>query len=328
MQNTEKTSLIRNASLFSKLRDQEIETVAHYSRYYSFASGQAVFNEGSVCEELYIIKSGEVVISKPAGDGKVLDIARFVEGESFGELGLLDSKPRNETATATADGTEVLIFPERGVRFRELLARHPAVFAQFLHKLLAIMAGRIRSTNTLISERSPLIQDLKRQLLSDELTGLYNRTFLDEELDSLLPGYGPQTSFLMIKPDQFKTINDTYGHDAGDQTLKLLASTLRRILRETDVGVRYRGNELAAVLPGAPIPEALPIAETIRREVSAIDISHLTGGAKLTVTVSIGVALFPTDAAASKQLVEKAFESMFKAREEGGDRIRVAGGGK
>ncbi len=326
MVDVEKVSLLKNVSLFSKLKDHELETVARYSGYRSFPQGESIFHEGNVAEELYIIRSGEVVISKRAGEddeSKVVDIARFVEGDYFGELGMLDSKPRNETATATRD-TTLLIFPDRSVKFRDLIVEQPAVFAQILHKLLAIVAGRIRTTNNLVSEKSPWMQDLRRQLLGDELTGLYNRLFLDEELAALLPGYGAETSLLMIKPDNFKLINDTYGHDAGDRVLKQLAEAIRTSLRPGDVPVRYRGNEIGAVLPGTPTEKAAAIAEALRLVVPTMDIAGATGGNKIVVTVSIGLATYPRHADNHKRLVELAFEKMFQAREEGGDRVSVA----
>lgn len=327
MADTEKLALLKNVSVFSKLKDEELETVARYSGYSSFSDGETIFHEGSILEELYIIRRGEVVISKRTGGGedqKSVDIARFVEGDCFGELGMLDSKPRNEAAIATKE-TTLLIFPDRTVKFRDLIERHPAVFAQILHKLLALVAGRIRSTNDLVSEKSPWIQNLRRQLLSDELTGLYNRLFLDEELVTLLPGYGAETSLLMIKPDNFKLINDTYGHEAGDRVLKQLAERIRSNLRSADIPVRYRGNEIGAVLPGTAGNGAVEVADRIRASVAAMDISDAIGGATLVVTVSIGIACYPRHAEEAKRLVELAFERMFQAREEGGDRVRLQG---
>ncbi len=324
MADSEKVSLLKNVSLFSKLKDHELETVARYSGYHSFSEGASIFREGSVREELYIIRSGEVVISKRAGDeAKLVDIARFVEGDCFGELGMLDSKPRNESAVATRD-TTLLIFPDRAVRFRDLIAEEPAVFAQILYKLLAIIAGRIRTTNNLVSEKSPWMQDLRRQLLGDELTGLYNRLFLDEELATLLPGYGAQTSLLMIKPDNFKLINDTYGHEAGDQVLRQLAETISSSLRPGDIPVRYRGNEIGALLPGTSTEVALKVAEAVRGVVPTMDISAATGGERVAVTVSVGIATYPIHADGHKRLVDLAFEKMFEARERGGDRVHVA----
>lgn len=315
-----KTELLKNVSLFSKLGPDEIDIVAAHSAYYRYPKGEVVFKEGSIHDELYIIKSGEVVISKNTESGRTVDLARYVAGECFGELAMLDSKPRTATATAVED-TTLLVFPERNVSFEDLLHRHPKVFAQILHKLLAIIAGRIRSTNALISEKSPWVQALRRQLLSDELTGLFNRTFLEEDFAQLLPGYGEETSVLMVKPDNFKIINDTYGHEAGDGVLKLLAETVGSSLRSQDLAVRYRGNELAVVLPGTGVSAAAERAERLRERIASLDISQIVGGDSISLTASIGIASFPHDAQEPKGLIERAFSTMWEAREAGGNRV-------
>src|SRR5208337_1651084 len=99
----------------------------------------------------------------------------------------------------------------------------------------------------LISEKAPWIEDLKRQLLRDKLSGLYNRAYLEEELPRLVAA-GRPVSLLVVKPDNFKTINDTCGHEAGDKTLVLIAEALKSCLTEGDLGIRYRGDEYCAVL--------------------------------------------------------------------------------
>jgi len=276
---------------------------------------------------LYILSRGEVVVSKKTEQGHSIDLARFIPGDCFGELSILDGKPRTGTAVAAADST-LLVFPERSLSFRGLLERHPAIFAQILHKLLAIVAGRIRSTNALISERSPWVQQLRRQLLSDELTGLYNRTFLDEDFKEQLAQYGDSTCVLMIKPDNFKAINDTYGHEAGDAVLKLLASTIKSELRDSDIAVRYRGNEVAVILPDTVAPTALSIADKIREAIHQIDTAPVLDGNRISVTGSVGIALYPDNSTDSAELVERAFARMWEAREAGGNRVADIVSGK
>ncbi len=315
----EKTDLLKNVSLFSKLGATELAVVAEYSEYYDYQEGEVVFEEGTTRGELYILSRGEIVISKLTDQGKSVDVARYIAGDCFGELSILDAKPRTGTATATSP-TTLLIFPQRSLSFGELLERHPAVFAQILHKLVAIIAGRIRSTNLLISERSPWVEQLRRQLLSDELTGLYNRTFLDEDLKQLLPGYGGQSCVLMVKPDNFKLINDTYGHEAGDEVLKLLANTVKGAIRNSDIAVRYRGNEISVILPGTDPETAYDIGEGIRNAIRQMDTGTALEGKRIPVTGSVGIAVYPQDSSDSAVLVELAFARMWEVREAGGNR--------
>ncbi len=319
----EKIQLLRNASLFSKLREAELEIVAAYSEYYDFKQGQTVFSEGSNAEVLYIIKEGEVFVSRENQSRGVIDLARYISNESFGELSLLTSKSRTATAIAEKD-TTLLIFPMEGVNFKDVLEKHPEISARILHKFLAIIAGRIRNTNKLISEKTPWIRDLRRQLFSDKLTGLYNRTFIEEDFAAFLPQYGEFTSLIMLKPDNFKEINDNFGHDVGDKVLRLLAIFLQSILREDDMGVRYRGDEFAAILPNTNTEEALAIADDIRSTIMEMDISNATNGELDKISVSIGVSTYPFHASDNIMLADRAHEKMFEAREKGGNRVLSA----
>ena len=319
----EKIQLLRNVSLFSKLREAELEIVASYSDYYAFKQGDTIFSEGSNAEGLYIIKKGKVLVSKEKTNKGSIDLARYISNDSFGELSLLTSKSRTATATAEKD-TILLIFPMEGVSFTDILEKHPYISARILHKFLAIIAGRIRNTNNLISEKTPWIRDLRRQLFSDKLTGLWNRTFIEQDFASLLPQYGESTSLIMIKPDNFKEINDNYGHDAGDKVLRLLAIFLQSILRDEDIGVRYRGDEFAAVLPDTDTDEALKIADDLQSALTDMNISDATNGELSTITVSIGIATYPYHAGDHIMLADRAHEKMFEARENGGNRILSA----
>lgn len=181
---TGKLALLGKAGLFSQLREAELRTISRYSGYRSFERGELVFPEGSHREELYLIKEGTVVIRRRAesesGSAEGQDIARFVAGEVFGEMDLLDTAPRSASAIAEERAT-LLVFPDK-VPFQELLETHPYVFARILRKLLGEIAGRIRAIDKLVSEKSPWIEELKRQLLRDKLSGLYNRAYLEEEL--------------------------------------------------------------------------------------------------------------------------------------------------
>jgi diguanylate cyclase (GGDEF)-like protein len=320
----EKLALLGRAELFSTLDEEEIAIIARYSGYHSFDAGQVIFSEGSQVEELYLIKSGTVVIRKKTEGGEDNDIARFLEGELFGEMDLLDTTPRDASAIAETP-TNLLIFPRRGLLFPNILERHPNIFARILQKLLGVVAGRIRATDRLISEKTPWIQELKRQLLRDKLTSLHNKAYLEEELPRILAKI-PQTSFLVVKPDNFKTINDVHGHDAGDKALVLIAETLKSGLKDADIAVRYRGDEFCIILNGRPCNEAVRIAADLLVVYKGIDVTPLIHGERLTLTASIGVSSFPDLARDAASLVSNAFEAMMEARNSGGDGFRVRGG--
>jgi diguanylate cyclase (GGDEF)-like protein len=316
-------SLLRNAGLFSTLSESELGFIARYSRYRDFRADQTVFEEGGHVEELYLIKEGAVLIRKKSEDGTQQDIARFIGGEVFGEMDLLDASPRSASAIAESDST-LLVFPGGGLLFPDILARHPDVFAHILQKLLGVIAGRIRATDRLISENVPWVSELKKQLLRDKLTSLHNKAFLDQELGEILEVH-PATGMLAVKPDNFKTVNDTYGHDAGDAALALIADTLKSTLKGKDIGVRYRGDEFCVVLPGKSEAEAARAARGRLDALKGIDLSGVTRGNRLTITASIGVSAHPAETGDPARLVALALERMLEARALGGDRVNGGG---
>ncbi|MBI2472373.1 MAG: EAL domain-containing protein [Planctomycetes bacterium] len=158
----------------------------------------------------------------------------------------------------------------------------------------------------------------------DPLTDLLNRRRFQTELESWLAQsrrYGVQGALLFLDLDNFKYINDTLGHQAGDRFLKTLAGLLKTRLRETDVLARLGGDEFAAVLPYVNETQAVSIAsqllELVRYHAS------LEKGQPLGITVSIGIALFPKHADTMETLLTYADLAMYRAKEEGRNRICV-----
>lgn len=310
--------LLKTIKLFKELSADELVILADHADFAEFADGEEVFATGSTDREFFIIESGEVRIVKKGGDGHEIDLARFVAGESFGEQDFMSDRPR--TASAVSDGaSRLLVFPTRGSDVDEVMLEHPKIFAGVLHRLLAMVADRIRSTNRLVSENSSWVRELRQQVFGDKLTGLYSKDFLDDEFAGLLGRWQGQTGFLMIKPDNFKLINDTYGHDVGDQALRILANQLKALLRDGDIAVRYRGNENSAILPETDSEEIVAQAARIREGMKQADLSPITGGADVPLTFSIGVAVYPDDGSDNVALASRAHELVFQARDAGGD---------
>ncbi len=310
--------LLGKSGLFGSLPESDLSVVAEYAAFRSCRPGGMIFRQGGRARELYVVAEGAVVVRKAAADGQEQDLARFTAGEVLGEIDLLDTVPRNASAYADGPAT-VLVFPADGLSFRDIVEGHPQIFAPVLHTLLGTVASRIRAANRLFSDRTPWIRELQRQLHRDRLTGLYNRTWLDDELGALLSRH-PRVSLLVMKPDNFKVINDTYGHDAGDRVLLMTAEVLKLFLGEGELGARYRGDENCVILPDTGTEEAVRRAGVLRQAVAAMDLRPVTGGAELRLTASIGVSTFPDHAADAKSLVALTFEKMHAARGGGGDR--------
>jgi diguanylate cyclase (GGDEF)-like protein len=173
---------------------------------------------------------------------------------------------------------------------------------------LDAMNERLRSQN----------EELERLSASDALTGLYNRRFLTQRLsEELSRAYRQKCAFtvLMADVDEFKKYNDTYGHPAGDEVLKKVATILLGSTRAVDCTVRYGGEEFAVLLTDTTGDEALEVAERIRARVAEQEFP----GRK--ITISIGMAEFPQDGYSAEALISSADEALYAAKRGGRNRI-------
>ena len=167
---------------------------------------------------------------------------------------------------------------------------------------------------------------LQRLAALDPLTGVYNRRFglgrLHEEFERSIRSTIP-LGLLMLDIDHFKSVNDTYGHQAGDRILKSIAAIIKSILREGDILVRYGGEEFLAILPAAASEDLELIGERIRRSVE--ESSHPYDSQTIRVTISIGGAAFPNQNVEKESaLLQLADDSLYKAKETGRNRVIVA----
>ncbi len=160
-------------------------------------------------------------------------------------------------------------------------------------------------------------EELERLSITDGLTGLANHRLLIQRLDEegIRAGqYKHEFSVLMADVDHFKEYNDEFGHPAGDEVLKRVANILRESSRPVDCAARYGGEEFAVVMPETPAAEAFEIAEHIRARVAAETFS----GRK--ITLSIGVAEFPSDADDPKGIIAAADKALYSAKRDGRNR--------
>ncbi len=169
---------------------------------------------------------------------------------------------------------------------------------------------------------------LREQAIRDSLTGCFNRRYLDETLERELwrsRREGNPLSLVFLDLDHFKRINDTYGHQAGDQALTILAKALKADIRHEDVLCRYGGEEFVILMPRMPLAKAAERAENWRRQVAGIRIPF--GNYELSFTASAGVAAYPDHGAMPDELTHAADMALYVAKNEGRNRVVVASPG-
>ncbi|MBF0566537.1 MAG: diguanylate cyclase [Nitrospirae bacterium] len=175
-----------------------------------------------------------------------------------------------------------------------------------------------------VLEAKTFMEMLKEQSLVDQLTGLYNRRFLDDvnlKICSQTLRRNTILGILMVDIDFFKQVNDTYGHDVGDKVLVKIASIIKNSVRESDVVVRYGGEEIIVLLVNVVDGRPFEVAEKIRQKIQ--DESIEIPGGVLKKTVSIGISEYPKSADKFWQCVKYADTALYKAKGDGRNRTYI-----
>jgi diguanylate cyclase (GGDEF)-like protein len=187
--------------------------------------------------------------------------------------------------------------------------------------ILMAVAGQM----AMAIKNSRLFQGVEELSITDGLTGLYLlryfRQRLKEEFYRAERTHG-QLSLMILDIDHFKRINDTYGHPAGDTVLTSVAERVLSNARKVDLTARYGGDEFVILLPDTVAEEALLLAERLHQAVS-VDPVILTDKSSINLTVSIGVATYPTHAATIDELIKRADEALYWIKSHGRNRIRL-----
>jgi two-component system cell cycle response regulator len=160
--------------------------------------------------------------------------------------------------------------------------------------------------------------------LTDPLTSLYVRRYGEAHLDELIERVNQHVTsaaVLLFDVDHFKQVNDTYGHDAGDDVLRQLAARIIKSVRSVDLAVRWGGEEFLVVMPETDLANAAAVAERIRVAVAKDSFTVRSSGEKLVVTVSVGVAAAITGADDRDQLLKRADDALYCAKSAGRNRV-------
>jgi two-component system, cell cycle response regulator len=159
--------------------------------------------------------------------------------------------------------------------------------------------------------------------ITDALTGLYNRRYMESHVGALVEQAatrGKPLTVLVLDIDYFKAINDTHGHDAGDDVLREFALRVRKSIRGIDLACRYGGEEFVVVMPETDMAVATVVAERLRRRIASDPFPIQEGARKVEVTISIGIAaLGRCDTAAS--MIKRADQALYRAKRDGRNRV-------
>jgi diguanylate cyclase (GGDEF)-like protein len=185
--------------------------------------------------------------------------------------------------------------------------------------LLSLVGNHV----SVIIDKIRLFQETKRLSITDGLTGLFNSRYFYRQLELEIARtnrYGSTFSLILFDIDNFKQLNDTYGHQAGDDVLQELAAILKSASRETDIVVRYGGEEFIVILPNTPEEDTMHLADRIRALVeSKLFLPHHANSPH--ITLSGGIASYPATAPDAKSLLYAADTALYSAKSSGKNRI-------
>jgi diguanylate cyclase (GGDEF)-like protein len=193
-----------------------------------------------------------------------------------------------------------------------------AVFAYIAFTLVAL--ALVAFIASVVGGEARRVREAALQLSRfDPLTGLFNRSYfqaaLDREIRRSVRTNRREFALLMLDLDGLKPVNDTYGHQVGDQVIRGVSGVLKRAVRATDTAARYGGDEFAVLLPETNREGALAVAEKLRREAEAWD----ERGAR--TTVSIGLVVYPYDGETVERLLTQADDALYLAKKRGKNQV-------
>jgi diguanylate cyclase (GGDEF)-like protein/putative nucleotidyltransferase with HDIG domain len=201
-------------------------------------------------------------------------------------------------------------------------------FVHFPPEEVETMAAIARQAAVII-DNARLHERVQQQAIADPLTGLYNHRHLYERLEQEMARAKRSrrpVAVLMLDIDNLKLVNDTYGHQVGDEALKLLASVLQSSCRAEDIVGRYGGDEFMIILPEADTAEAERIGERIQANLAARYLEEQGKDGCVPIRISMGVACYPNHATLMHALVDAADAALYRSKQRGGGRISTARG--
>jgi len=185
----------------------------------------------------------------------------------------------------------------------------------------------LRQSTEIMDELKRDLEHVRREAMTDGLTGLANRKCFDAEIDRVLRDVSARKgvfTLLMLDIDFFKSFNDNFGHQVGDQVLRLVARTLKDGLKGKDFAARYGGEEFSIILPDTDLSGAVIVGNALRKAVAGKDVINRSTGKVLgRITLSVGVAEFSGEKT-PEELIERADSALYTAKHNGRNQVAAA----
>ncbi len=305
---------LANIEILHGLSGELLDTILARCTIHELTPGEALLVAGQLNERMFLILSGELRVHLP--DHLESAIATLVAGDTVGELSTIDHQAAGATVIAHTDA--LLLAIDEIMFWHIVRASH-----LFAVRLMLKLAERVRANNSTVQANMELCAQLEAVALSDALTGVHSRRWLQETLPRIIDRHRfnqQQLTIALVDVDHFKRVNDTYGHPTGDRVLVEIAQALRAKLRPSDFVARFGGEEFVVVLPNTTLAGARIAAERIREAVNAAVITTRQHGTLPSVSVSIGLGELH-EGIDQSALLETADAALYRAKHNGRNRV-------
>lgn len=308
--------LIAGFPLFHGIDLNEITDPLGFSELINLKQGDILLNPSEPNTQLFLLIEGKLSVHT---EMDMNPVAILKTGDCIGEMSLFEGELPS-AYVLSVEAAKVLAI------HKEVIWRLVDSSTTFAQNLLHLMLQRIRSGNQSLADIQEKLQVQEVSAFIDPLTGIYNRRWLNTMFKRTLDRQSrsdqeiPGLFLLMIDIDNFKNYNDSYGHLAGDQCLRLVASTLRDNMRPMDMLARYGGEEFSILITSADRNSCFTIADRLRLAVAGREIRDRRGSELPSVTISIGIGEYQGNESL-EDLIEKADQSLYRAKEQGRNRV-------
>jgi len=317
-------SFLKKINIFSNLNTQELTSIAHYLNPLKVPRNTVLCKEGDKGDELFIVRKGTIDSAIKLPDGNQKQIAQFKGGNFFGEMSIFENAPRSATCFAVEKSE---LFTMHKNEFYKALEAHPEIVISIMYKMLSIISQRLRNTGTFLSDMVRWGNEASKRAITDELTGVYNRRYLDTALHDQFKSclnLGRPLAIMMIDLDYFREINEQYSNEVGNKALCEVTEVFKQLLTKKDVIARYGGDEFTILLPNKNLEQAAALAENVRKKVAELTLLKELNGALSQITLSVGIACFPENAKDLTTIKDMADKALYSAKEQGRNRVITA----
>lgn len=278
------------------------------------APDTAIIAAGDTDAPLMLIAAGNVIAE---GERRT----EYASGDIIGEISFFAGIPSAETCRA---GANTILYVLERRKLNHLVSAQPAAATELITCLIRLITHRLKTTDMLVSSLAQWGETASRRVITDEMTGIYNRAFLDDAMEnffSISAENRKELSMFMIDIDHCRYINETWGLEAGNRIIVEVVRIIRRGVGGHGIISRYGGDEFAILLPDAGLTDSLRIAESIRTDVERFDFTRALPQLDRQVTISIGVSAFPQSATDLAGFKSTADESLYAAKRNGRNRV-------